>query len=130
MLRFITIAAATIEAATRARKAIMRRLAPEIVAHRNGPTLTAAITNGDLVTVTAHLDTLGADTDLVRRYAGVLGKRVKAAHLARTGGRAPMQVWTVGPHGYPIQVSVYSPADPSLTEATAAYERTSHLVPA
>lgn len=127
MTRFTTLAAATIEIATTARKAIMRRLAPEIVARRNGPTLTAAVMNGDLVTVSAHLDTIGADTDTIRRYGPTLGKKVKAAHLTLTG-RPPMQVWTVGPHGYPIQVSVYSPADPSLTEGVAAYDRTAHLV--
>ena len=128
MTRFTTLAAAAIEIATTARKAIMRRLAPEIVARRNGPTLTAAIHNGDLVTVSAHLHTIGADTDTIRRYGPTLGKKVKAAHLARTGGRCPMQVWTVGPHGYPIQVSVYSPADPSLTEGVTGYDRTAHLV--
>ncbi|MFD3426101.1 hypothetical protein [Nocardia fluminea] len=127
MNRLTTLAAAAIEIATIASKALMRRLASEIVARRNGPTLTAAIHNGDLVTIGAHLTTLGADTDTVRRYGSTLGKKVKAAHLALTG-RTPMQVWTVGPHGYPIQVSVYSPADPSLTEGVTGYDRTAHLV--
>ena len=90
MTRFTTLAAAAIEIATTARKAIMRRLAPEIVARRNGPTLTAAIHNGDLVTVSAHLHTIGADTDTIRRYGPTLGKKVKAAHHDLTG-RAPMQ---------------------------------------
>lgn len=125
----ITLAALALDLLGRAHKRGTRRLAPRLVALRNGPTIADALTAGDLVTITTHLAALGADEDTVRRYAGTLGKRVKDSHQAATG-RTPMQVWAVGPHGYPIEVAAYSPADPALNAATAGYERTAHLVTA
>lgn len=83
---------------------------------------------GTLVTVTGALARLGADEDTMRRYASHAGKKVKAAHIARTG-QAPAQVWTAR-NGRPVRVYAYAPADPALTAGFAAYPRTAHLVAA
>ncbi|MFC4373312.1 hypothetical protein ACFO5K_04285 [Nocardia halotolerans] len=112
-----------------ARKTITRRLAPQIVAHRNGPGITNAITAGDLVTITTHLENLGVDTEFAAKYASALGRKVAPAYRARTG-REPLLIWKVNTSGYPIQVRAYSPTCPALTEGVATYKRTTHLVAA
>ncbi|MGW5514619.1 hypothetical protein [Nocardia africana] len=106
-----------------------RLLAPTIVRRRNGKAIAAAVDSGALVTVTGHLAALGASEDTLRRYSSHAGKKIAAAHRARTG-RAPLRIWTVAANGHPIRVYAYSPADPALSEGLRAYPRTSHLIAA
>jgi hypothetical protein len=106
-----------------------RLFAPMIVRHRNGKAIAAAVDSGALVTVTGHLTTLGASEDTVRRYGSHAGKKIAAAHRARTG-RAPLRIWIVAANGHPIRVYAYSPADPALSEGLRAYPRTAHLIAA
>jgi len=127
MLTILITIGAAIDLVGRARKTTRRAVSAAVVAHRNGPTVIDALAGGELVTVSTYLAQLGADADLTRRYGPTLGKHAKAAHKAATG-RDPLQVWVVGPHGHPITVAAYSPADPALTGATANYNRTAHLV--
>ncbi|WP_068059237.1 hypothetical protein [Nocardia xishanensis] len=110
------------------RARVRRLLAQAVVRFLNGADITAAITRGALVTITAHMRTLGADEELVRRFGSHAGKKVKAAHIALTGVD-PQRVWTVR-NDRPIEVFAYSPTDSSLTEGLRAYPRTAHLVAA
>lgn len=127
MLNLIATAARTI--ARRARNHVRRALAPQIVAHRNGPIITDAIATGELVTITRHLTALGADPEFARRYGSPAGVKVAKAYRARTG-RDPLQVWTVAANGYPIQVKAYLVTDPALSAGLSGYQRTAHLVAA
>ncbi|RJO71403.1 hypothetical protein D5S18_24845 [Nocardia panacis] len=116
-------------AAKAIRSRITQLAAPLIVRHRNGNVITAAIADGKLITVTAHLAVLGASDDTQHRYGSHAGKKIAAAHRARTG-RAPLRIWTIASTGYPIHVYAYSPADPALAEGLRAYPRTAHLIAA
>ncbi|MFD3594337.1 hypothetical protein ACFWU5_16560 [Nocardia sp. NPDC058640] len=88
--------------------------------------LNRALRARGLVTISQVLADLGADADLVRRYASHAGKKVKAAYLA-AHGREPVQVWKVVT-GRPRQVLAYNPTEPVIRDGLAAYQRTAHLV--
>lgn len=124
---------ATVPVATTAIGAVDARItkaaAPAIVAYRNGATTTKAVKSGELVTVTTHLATLGADDDTQRRYGSHAGKKIKAAYIARTGVQ-PRRIWTLSGSGYPIEVYAYTRNDQALTDGIAAYGRVAHLVAA
>lgn len=99
-----------------------------IVTRRNGAAKTSLLASGALVTVTAYMTRLGADTETMRRYGSHAGKKVKAAFIAATG-RDPLQVWTVR-NNMPIRVCAYPAIDPALNAGLGAYNRTAHLVAA
>jgi len=84
--------------------------------------------NRGKVTVAQYLEGLGADAELIRRYSGPLGKRVKAAYAELHGAdpkRAGLAV--VGHHL--VRTYAYSTADLGiLRAATAGYGRVAHLV--
>ena len=84
--------------------------------------------NRGKVTVAEYLEGLGADADLIRRYLGPLGKRVKAAY-AEVHGADPKRngLAIVGHHL--VRTYTYTPADLGiLRDATAGYGRVAHLV--
>lgn len=114
-----------------AAKALRRRVralqAPAKARHLNGRDITTALTTGTLVTISRVLASLGADADLIRRYASHAGKQVKAAALA--AGAAPVAVWTVR-NGIAIEVAAYAPDAPALRTGLASYPRTAHLIAA
>ncbi|WP_280502048.1 hypothetical protein [Nocardia farcinica] len=115
-----------------AAKALRRRvralIAPALARFLNGSARTQFLNSGQLVTISTALANLGADADLIRRYASHAGKKVKAAFKAATG-RDPLTVWTVR-NGRAIEVAAYPAKDRAIREGLAAYSRTAHLIPA
>ena len=89
---------------------------------------TAARVNSGVVTVAQYLAELGADSDTIRRYAGTLGKHVKAAFTAVRGAEpARCGLALVGHHL--ARVFAYGRADTEiLRAATAGYGRVAHLL--
>jgi hypothetical protein len=86
-----------------------------------------ARTNRGKVTVAEYLESIGADADLIRRYAPTLGKHVKAAYAA-THGTDPKRTGLAIVGHHLVRTYAYSPADLSiLRAATAGYGRVSHL---
>lgn len=90
--------------------------------------LARALRNRGLITVTQVLDRLGADAELIRRYASHAGKAIKRAYLA-THGYEPVKVWKVI-NGRPRQVLAYGVDNPAIRDGLASYTRTAHLVAA
>ncbi|WP_280498916.1 hypothetical protein [Nocardia cyriacigeorgica] len=95
----------------------------------NGFWMTTLLERGEFVTVSQTLADLGADADLIRRYASQAGKKIKAAYMATYEGREPVQVWKVV-HDRPRQVAAYAADEPVIRTGLAAYARTAHLVAA
>ncbi|WP_280185407.1 MULTISPECIES: hypothetical protein [Nocardia] len=95
----------------------------------NGFWMTGLLERGEFVTVSQALAELGADADLIRRYASQAGKAIKRAYLNTYEGREPVQVWKVV-NGRPRQVAAYTATEPVIREGLAAYARTAHLVAA
>ncbi len=95
----------------------------------NGFWMTDLLDRGEFVTVTGVLANLGADADLIRRYASQAGKAIKRAYRDAYEGREPVQVWRVV-NGRPRQVLAYTADEPAIREGLAAYNRTAHLVAA
>lgn len=88
----------------------------------------AARVNGGVVTVAQYLTELGADAETIRRYAGTLGKHVKAAFIAKTGAEPVRSGLALVGH-HLARVFAYDRADVEiLRAATAGYARTSHLI--
>jgi len=87
-----------------------------------------ARTNRGKVTVAEYLESLGADADLIRRYAPTLGKHVKAAYAAAYGVEPKRTGLAVVGH-HLVRAYAYSPADLGILHAaTAGYGRVAHLV--
>ncbi|MBF6410978.1 hypothetical protein [Nocardia farcinica] len=95
----------------------------------NGYVMTGLLERGEFVTVSQVLAQLGADADLIRRYASQAGKAIKRAYLAAYDGREPVMVWKLV-HDRPRQVAAYLADEPAVREGLAAYARTAHLVAA
>ncbi|MFD6400757.1 hypothetical protein [Nocardia sp. NPDC060249] len=95
----------------------------------NGFWMTGLLNKGEFVTVTQAMTALGADADLIRRYASQAGKAIKRAYRAAYEGREPVQVWKVV-NGRPRQVLAYTNDEPVIRDGLAAYARTAHLVAA
>ncbi|WP_041560296.1 hypothetical protein [Nocardia farcinica] len=116
--------------AIRARLAGLQAVRLVRALHRlNGFWLTDLLSRGEFVTVTTVLTNLGADAELIRRYASQAGKAIKHAYLAAYDGREPVMVWKVV-NGRPRQVAAYLADEPAVREGLAAYARTAHLVTA
>lgn len=94
----------------------------------NGFWMTGLLNSGRFVTVTQVLATLGADAELIRRYASHAGKAIKRAYIA-THGYEPVQVWKVI-NGRPRRVLAYGVDNPVIRDGLASYARTAHLVAA
>ncbi|MBF6358127.1 hypothetical protein IU449_26890 [Nocardia higoensis] len=92
----------------------------------NGIHVAGLLERGALVTVSQVLAGLGADADLIRRFASQAGKKIKAAFLGAYGSE-PQQVWKVV-NGRPRQVLAYVPGEPAIRAGLAAYDKTAHLV--
>ncbi|WP_043654481.1 hypothetical protein [Nocardia thailandica] len=95
----------------------------------NGVWVSGQIERGEIITVSQAMTALGADAELVRRFASHAGKRIKAAWIAHHGAHEPMRIWKFV-HDRPRQVAAYKPADPAIRDGLAAYDRTAHLVAA
>lgn len=83
--------------------------------------------NAGVITAASYLKQLGADDDTIRRYASVLGKRVKA--LAASKGIEPALTGLAVVGRHLVRCLAYSVADVEiLRSATADYARVSHLL--
>ncbi len=84
--------------------------------------------NAGVVTVAQYLGEIGADSETVRRYAGTLGKHVKAAFVAKTGAEPTRNGLALVGH-HLARVFAYNRADIEiLRDAVASYGRVSHLL--
>jgi len=118
---------ARLAAAKALRKHVRGLIADALIRYRNGATTTRALATGELVTITTHMIKLGADPELLRRYASHAGKKVREAYDTLTSGAEPTRVWTVR-NGRPISVFAYAADDQALTFGLRTYSRTAHLV--